>query len=243
MKNVRILNCGDKGILLEFSSGVSPKINRRIQNFYYLIREANIPGIVEGVFGFRTLLIYYDPLMIELETLKKEIRQIEERIEASEETFYEKRKKVEIPVAFGGEFGPDLNSVAQLHRMKVENVIELFQRPEYVVYMYAFAPGHPLLARLPRRIVTPRLKTPRLKVPVGTIGIGNMQVGIYAQETPGGLQLIGRTPLKIYDPTRELLSIFLNIGDTVKFKSIDENEYCKIALNTKSELSSYIIEN
>lgn len=221
---VRILNCGDRGILLEFGTGISPKINQRIQSFFCLIQESRILGIVEAVPCFRSLLICYDPLLIDVNVLKKEIRRIEEKIE---ERSSRRGKKVTIPVVYGGEFGPDLDFVAQFHGMEKEEVMELHQKPEYLLYMYGFAPGFGLLGGLPRSLVTPRLKTPRLKVPAGSVGIGSAQTGVYPFESPGGWQLIGRTPLKLYDPSREV-PVILNLGDTVKFRRIDEEQYHQI---------------
>lgn len=229
--------------MLEFGMGISPKINQRIRVFFDLIREANIPGIIEAAPGFRTLLIYYNPMLIGLKALKEKLREVEERIQTVEVKPHEDSKKVTIPVVYGGEFGPDLDFVAQFHGMYKEDLIELFQKPEYSVYMYGLAPGHPLLAALPRKITTPRLKTPRSKVPVGTIGIGNRQIGIYTHEAPGGLQLIGRTPLKIYEPKRKNLPLFLDIGDMVKFKKIDEEQYRQIAQrveSNKEDMNCYI---
>jgi len=243
MSKIRILNAGDRAILLEFGENISPMINRRVHKFFFLIRDAKIPGIIEAVPGYRTLLIYYDPLMIETNVLKKEIRRIWKSIETAQWNPYWKTKKVRIPVVLGDEFGPDLESVAQFHSMGKEQMIGLFLKHDYSVYMIAFVPGAPLLARLPRRIATPRHKTPRLRVPMGSIGIGNVQIAIYPHDLPGGMQIVGRTPLKIYDPTREQLASLLDIGDRVKFERISEEEYRHIAESEQKNLNNYIIED
>lgn len=238
-RRIRILNSGDRGILLEFGKGISPKINQRIRSFFSLMQKDKIPGIIEVLPGYRSLLICYDPLLVEIRSLMKEIRQMEERIE---EKPYEKGRKITIPVVYGEEFGPDLEGVAKIHGMEKEEVIELHQRPDYLLYMFGFAPGFPLLGGLPRKIVTPRLKTPRLRVPAGTVGIGNAQTGVYTIESPGGWQLIGRTPLKLYDPTQDE-TVILSIGDIVKFKRIDEEQYRLISQRVESQqegLKNYI---
>jgi inhibitor of KinA len=239
-----IFNCGDRGILLQFGAGISPKVNRRVQKFFLWLRNNGIPGIIEAVPGFRTLLIYYDPLVIQIKDLKNQIRRISEEIESMEWDTGGETKNVTIPIVFGGEFGPDLESVAHFHGIEKEEVIKLFLKPDYKVHMFAFAPGFPLLASVHRKIATPRLKDPRAKVPIGSVGIGRVQVSIYTQELPGGVQLIGRTPLKLYEPQRSLLPRLLTIGDTVRFKRIDEEKYKQIGQQMEDQperLTDYIV--
>jgi len=131
---------------------------------------------------------------------------------------------VEIPVCYGGEYGPDIDFVAQTHHLTTENVTELHVRQKYRIYMIGFTPGFPFLGGLPQKLHTPRLKTPRNLVPEGSVGIANNQTGIYPVASPGGWQLIGRTPLRLFAPERSHPFLY-QTGDYLKFKPISAEEY------------------
>ena len=132
-----------------------------------------------------------------------------------------------MPVLYGGDHGPDLINVAKLHDMTPEEVIQLHTAPTYLNYMLGFLPGFCYLGGLDERIHTPRLTTPRVKIPAGSVGIAGSQTGIYPLDSPGGWQLIGQTPLRLYDPKREK-AILVDAGMTMKFYPIDEAEYERI---------------
>ncbi|MGV3465566.1 MAG: 5-oxoprolinase subunit PxpB, partial [Heyndrickxia sp.] len=131
---------------------------------------------------------------------------------------------VEIPVCYGGDFGPDLETVASMNGLSTEEVIQIHSSAEYTVYMIGFAPGFPYLGGMSEKIATPRLPSPRLKIPERTVGIAGNQTGVYPIETPGGWQLIGRTPIKLFRPQDEVPSL-LHAGDKVRFKPISYEEY------------------
>jgi KipI family sensor histidine kinase inhibitor len=134
---------------------------------------------------------------------------------------------IEIPVCYGGDFGPDIEFVAQTHDLTVEEVIRIHSEPEYPIYMIGFTPGFPFLGGLPEKLHTPRLETPRTVVPAGSVGIANAQTGIYPIDSPGGWQLIGKTPLKLFDLQRSN-PILLKAGDALKFKPITIYEYHRL---------------
>ena len=138
-----------------------------------------------------------------------------------------KGRVVEIPVAYGGEFGPDIGFVAEYNGLTVEEVVEIHSKPLYRVYMLGFVPGFAYLGGMDERITTPRLEKPRLKVPAGSVGIAGKQTGWYAIESPGGWRLIGRTPLKTFNPMESPPSLVLP-GDYVRFKPISEEEFWRI---------------
>ena len=159
--------------------------------------------------------------------LKQEILAFEKR---SGEITIPPPELFEIPVAYGGEKGPDLGFVAQHNGLTPEDVIEIHSAGTYLIYMLGFTPGFPFLGGLSERLFTPRLETPRAVVPAGSVGIANNQTGIYPIDSPGGWQLIGKTPIKLYDPKREN-PILLKAGNYLKFKKISETEYQKILQN------------
>jgi inhibitor of KinA len=162
------------------------------------------------------LLIRFDPLLVDHETLESAVRDCMERPDS--EGFIEPRT-VQIPIRYGGEFGPDLESVAKLHDISPEEVVNLHSSATYTVYFLGFVPGFAYLGGLPESIATPRLQTPRKQVPRGSLGIAGNQTGVYPCSTPGGWQIIGRTPLEIFRPDRENMSL-LSIGDRVQFVPI-----------------------
>lgn len=223
-QTVRILTAGDSSILVEFGKEISPEINRRIANTVQLMREQHIEGVVDVIPAFCSLLINYDPRVISYEKMKKRIQALVrvdiKRGETSKRLF-------EIPVVYGGEYGPDLAFIAQNAGMSEEEVIKIHSSSDYLIYMLGFLPGFCYLGGLDERIHTPRLSTPRIKIPAGSVGIGGSQTGIYPLDSPGGWQLMGMTPVKTYDPDREV-PILVEAGDYIRFVPIDEAEYLRI---------------
>jgi KipI family sensor histidine kinase inhibitor len=139
----------------------------------------------------------------------------------------EEIKIVEFPTVYGGEYGPDINFVAEHNNITVDEVIKIHTGTDYLVYMMGFTPGFTYLGGMSNKIATPRLSSPRTKIPAGSVGIAGAQTGMYPSETPGGWQLIGRTPLKLYDPDKEP-PVMLSAGDYVRYVSVSEEEYLEI---------------
>lgn len=137
------------------------------------------------------------------------------------------RKVYEIPVCYGGEYGPDIENIAEHAGLSVEEVIKIHSSRDYLIYMLGFLPGFCYLGGLDERIHTPRLANPRIKINAGSVGIGGSQTGIYPLDSPGGWQLMGMTPVKTYDPDREI-PILVEAGDYIRFVPIDEDEYKRI---------------
>lgn len=221
----RFRTAGDRGLLVEYGDAIDPVINRKVRAMAIALGKEPPEGVLEVIPTYRSLLILYDPLITTSSRLKEELLALEERLP---EVQIPPPKMVEIPVCYGGEYGPDLESVAQLHGLSPQEVIRIHSEPTYQVYMIGFTPGFPFLGRLPEALHTPRHKTPRTRVPAGSVGIANDQTGIYPIESPGGWQLIGRTPLKIFDPERPD-PFLLKAGDLVKFKPITPDEFRRLA--------------
>jgi KipI family sensor histidine kinase inhibitor len=180
-----------------------------------------IEGIVETVPTYRSLLIIYNPLILSIGDLKKRLERMEEGLQHIP---FPEPKLTRIPVAYGGSDGPDLDYVARYHQISSAEVIHLHCSKPYLIYMVGFMPGFPYMGELPEALVTPRLKTPRLSVPAGSVAIAQQQTGIYPMESPGGWQIIGRTPVKLFVPEKEPPTLF-RMGDFVQFYPIGENEF------------------
>jgi len=153
---------------------------------------------------------------------------LKELLTNMKETVDEKKKVIEIPVCYGGSFGPDLEIVAKHHHLTPEQVIHIHSKPKYLVHMIGFAPGFPYLGGLNEEIATPRRQSPRVKIPAGSVGIAGNQTGVYPIESPGGWQIIGRTPVKLFNPHKTPPTL-LQTGNYITFKPISRKEYEQLA--------------
>jgi inhibitor of KinA len=211
---------GDRALLVELGDGISPLVNKKVRELFLCLKNNRVEGVVETVPGYRSLLIVYDPLKITLSALKERLNKLHTTINRSE---IPKPRTLEIPVVYGGEYGPDLDWVAEFHRVPPEEIIRLHTGTTYRVYMIGFTPGFAYMGQLPEAIITPRRETPRTAVPRGSVGIAQSQTGVYPVESPGGWQIIGRTTLRLFDPEKWPPTP-LEMGDLVKFLSIKEEE-------------------
>ena len=215
-----IRHLGDRGLLIELGTGIDPAVNRRVKSLHRIIAREKLHGVVESVPAYASLLVVFDPLQAAPEALK---RQIAGLCDFEDDGPAEARPVVEIPVAYGGAAGPDLDAVAAYHGLSVEDVIGLHTGTVYRVYMIGFTPGFPYMGELPEALDTPRRDTPRTHIPKGSVAIAQRQTGIYPVVSPGGWQIIGCTPLGLFDPRKETPS-FLTMGDAVRFTPITAEE-------------------
>lgn len=221
---IKLLTAGDSSILLQFGNIIDPAINRKIAATVQLMREQHINGVTDVIPAFCSLLINYDPRVISYEQIKRRM----EALVKFDVTAGDTRKRVfEIPVCYGGEYGPDIQNIADHAGLSVEEVIQIHTSRDYLIYMLGFLPGFTYLGGLDERIHTPRLANPRIRIPAGSVGIGGSQTGIYPMDSPGGWQLMGMTPVKTYDPDREV-PILVEAGDYIRFVAIDEDEFHRI---------------
>ena len=224
MQNIRILTAGDSSLLVEFGKEISPEINRKITATVQLMKEQHIEGVVDVIPAFCSLLVNYDPRVITYDEIKKRMQNL---VKVDVRSSEEKKKIFEIPVCYGGEYGPDIENIAEHAGLSVEEVIKIHSSRDYLIYMLGFLPGFCYLGGLDERIHTPRLANPRIKINAGSVGIGGSQTGIYPLDSPGGWQLMGMTPVKTYDPKREA-PILVEAGDYIRFVPIEEDEYKRI---------------
>lgn len=223
--SARFLPAGDSAIAVEFGREIDLNINNQVAAMRTVIEaaidEGKLKGIVELVPTYGSLLVVYDQLAVGYAGLIEQLKILAEGLEGVE---IPDREVVEIPVVYGGEYGPDLGIVAQLNSLSEDEVIKRHSEAEYPIYMLGFVAGFPYLGGMDKSIAAPRKQTPRLKIPAGSVGIAGQQTGIYSVESPGGWQIIGRTPLKLYDADGEK-PIILRAGQSIRFKPITEAEY------------------
>lgn len=222
---------GDEALKVTFLEEISPALNKQIQLFCQKLKEVKINGLVEWVPAFNAVTIYYEPYRISYQELYDTIFVLHERTVKQKHV---PNRCINIPVVYGGEDGPDLQRVASYNQLSVERVIELHQNGKYLVYMLGFLPGFPYLGGLDKRIATPRLKTPRAKTFAGSVGIAHEQTGIYPVESPGGWNIIGKTPVPLFDLHHESSTFLFRSGDRVRFYSITESEYEHITARVKA---------
>jgi len=211
---------GDRALLVELGDEISPPVNESVRKLFFGLNRGPIRGVVEVVPGYRSLVIVFNPLIIALPTLQDRVTEIQQTMDQSQMPI---PKTVEIPVVYGGEYGPDLEYVAGYHKITPEEVIRLHTGTTYRVYMIGFTPGYPYMGELPDALAIPRKKTPRTAIPRGSVGIAQKQTGIYPTQSPGGWQIIGRTPIRLFDPAKQPPTP-LEMGDLVKFLPVSEEK-------------------
>ena len=216
---------GDRGLLVEYGDVIDPIINQKVRAMAMVMEKESIKGVIETIPTYRSLLIIYDPTTTNPTKLEKEIIALEKRLSQIK---IPPSETVEIPVCYGGEFGPDIQFVAKHNSITEDEVVRLHSTAEYTIYMIGFTPGFPFLGGLPKELHTPRLETPRSFVPERSVGIANNQTGIYPLSSPGGWQLIGKTPLKLFSPEHADPFIY-KVGDRIKFKPISIEDYERLA--------------
>ncbi len=212
---------GDRALSIELGDEISPEINRRVHSLSRAIEVSGIPGVVDLVPTYRALLVYYDPLTLSLTELKEQLARVEQ---TAEQDTPGTARVVEIPALYGGEYGPDLEFVAEHSGLSQEEVVRVHTGMGYLIYGMGFTPGFAYLGGMSERIATPRLQTPRTLVPAGSVGIAERQTGVYPIASPGGWRLIGRTPVQLFDAGRDP-PVLAGPGDYVRFVSITEETY------------------
>ncbi len=218
----RVVPAGDSAILIELGSEVDPEISSMVFALADLIKVAGLNSDLEVLPTYRSVLVYYDPLVCSyaemFDAVNGAVEGLVEPINVNSSL-----KIVEIPVVYGGDDGPDLHFVADHAGITEDAVIELHSRTDYRVYMLGFSPGFPYLGGLDERIAAPRLKTPRVLVPAGSVGIAESQTGVYPNAGPGGWRIIGRTSVTLFDVNSSTPSL-ITPATKVRFIPVDQHD-------------------
>lgn len=231
-----IMPLGEAGIIVRFGNAITPEVHRCVKALADYLDAHQFTGMIESVISYTSLAVYYNPFIVKRDGRnrnKSAFQIVSDYIErqcmpAAQDKGSENAHVVEIPVCYGGEYGPDLEYVAQYHGLTEREVVQIHTAPEYLVYMIGFCPGFPYLGGMDKRIATPRRTTPRVEIPARSIGIAGEQTGGYPMKTPGGWQIIGRTPIDMFNLSNEEQPSLLHAGDTVKFIAVSEAEYKKL---------------
>jgi inhibitor of KinA len=219
--DVRFQPASDRSLLVYFGEKITLNSNQRVRQMLRLLELEPVAGVRDIHPAYCSLLINFDALKLSHDELEIILRRCLDRLE---DVRLPEPRQIEIPVLYGGEFGPDLDEVATICRITPDHVIELHCAATYVVYFLGFVPGFAYLGELPDALATSRLLTPRRSVPPGSVGIAGKQTGVYPFATPGGWRLIGRTPIAMFRPDRNDMS-FLSIGDRVRFTPISSAQF------------------
>ena len=220
-----MLPLGDAALTIEFGNEIDPLINARAIAFTKIVVDRRWLGIHDVVPTYRSVTVHFNPLLLDSAVLAKRLKRLP-RMKSNETESLGSHH--EIPVLYGGEWGPDLDEVAAFAGLQPAEAIALHASTPYRVYMLGFSPGFPYLGTVPDRLAMPRRSTPRTLAPAGSVGIADRQTGIYPTATPGGWQLIGRTPVAIY--RKNVANPFLlKPGDLVQFRPITQDEFDRLS--------------
>jgi KipI family sensor histidine kinase inhibitor len=218
--NVRFLPAGDTALVIEFGDRIDFDLNARVLRLSALVRASSIPGIVETVPTFRSLMVHYDPLGIDSATL---IAAVGKLLDSHHEV-PKPVKQWRIPACYALSHAPDLEEVAQRTGLSAEELVRIHSGTRFHIYMIGFVPGFPYMGNLPEPLVLPRRVDPRIRVPPGSIAIAGNMTAIYPLESPGGWHLIGATPIRLFD-LRQPRPALLSPGDTVRFEQVTVREF------------------
>ncbi len=225
MMDVRLIAAGDAALIAEFDERIDPELNARVVALSTALSTGRIPGVRDVVPTYRSVAVYFEPLATDVERLSQTIREL---ARADGPLSAECGFPVEIPVCYGDELGPDLDDVARYAGLAPDEVVTRHTARGYRAYMVGFLPGFAYLGVVDTRIAAPRRSTPRTTVAAGSVGIAGPQTGVYSRQSPGGWNIIGRTPLAMFDPSRIRPSL-VEAGDAVRFRSIERAEFDRLS--------------
>jgi len=221
---VRFCAASDQAMLVYLGEEIALPAHERVLTLLRILQKKPPTWLRNLQPAYASLMVTFDPGCVDHTEVEAVLRQCVERAKTARRP---KPRPVEIPVCYGGEFGPDLDEVAKVHGLRPQELIALHTSRSYYAYFLGFAPGFAYLGDLPEEIATPRLETPRKKVPAGSVGIAGRQTAVYPFSTPGGWRLIGRTPIRVFQGDRKPMAL-ISIGDQVKFRAISREEFLKM---------------
>ena len=225
MNDIQIQFTGDTALSVTFPGVITVENNRKVRSLQFALERENIHGIVELVPTYCSLMIHYDPLIITYKELEEKIR---ENLQNLENVELPAGTVTEIPVLYGGRDGPDLEEVATFEGITPEEVIRRHSSQECFIYMIAFTPGLPYIGSPEKTFTVPRRPSPRVKLPMGSVTIWESQTTVFPVEQPGGWNVIGRTPIHLFDKDNQNSPFLLRSGHWVRFRPVTQEEYDQI---------------
>ena len=220
LKNIS--NLGDSALYCDFGNEINRETNSHVIRYFKNLQKLNLKGIINITPSYNKLIISYDLSIINFKDLKEKIKDLKLK-----ETETKEAKIIKIPICLDEEFSLDLNRLSEKLKIEKDNIIQSFLNKEYFCYMTGFIAGMPFLGDIDSKIRLQRLETPRVKVPKGSVGITEQFCNIYTFESPGGWNIIGNTPIKVFDKFNEKNPTIINSGDRVTFYKINKDEYLK----------------
>lgn len=220
----RFKHNGDRSLLVEYGDAIDLTVNEKVRKMTEILRTERPEGVDAVIPAYRSLSVVYDPVKVSVARLCERLWELEDRLDQADVPY---PRLVEIPVCYGGAFGPDMGFVAEHNGITLDDVVSLHSARSYHVFAVGFIPGFCFLGGLHERLRAPRLHVPRTLIPAGSVGIAEAQTGIYPIESPAGWQLIGRTPLSLFVPERANPFLY-RPGDKIKFAPISRDEFERI---------------
>jgi len=230
----RFLDLGEQGLVVELGPTIDDAVNQRVHRLARRIGERLGERVLEVVPTYRSLLVVHDPVAEPRAALIEAVSALAR--EPDDPPAAAPGRLVRLPVCYGGACGPDLQWVADHARLTADEVVARHAAPDYRVQLLGFTPGFPYLAGLDPRLSSPRLEAPRPRVMAGSVGIGGAQTGVYPLASPGGWRIVGRTPLRLFDPASPR-PFLLHVGDRVRFEPIDEAAFTELAARVATGLA------
>jgi inhibitor of KinA len=221
----RVVPLGDSALLVEFDNRIDQAINERCIGLSEALEARRIAGVRDVVPAYRTVAVFFDPLKTDALQLQRELQQA---VDAPASAAPAPREVIRVPVCYGAADGPDIAEVARFAGRSEEEIVALHTAAIYRVFMVGFSPGFAYMGPVDARIAAPRRASPRTAVPAGSVGIAGQQTGIYPSESPGGWQIVGRTPLGVFDAARTPPGLF-RAGDSVQFFAIGRDQWNRYA--------------
>ena len=224
MLEYKLIN--EETIMIYFEQQIDPSTFKEVQKVEKYIKDQQHEAIIEVIPSYRAIMLHIDITKQSLAKVVNELK-LEQLSKLDFDENLNKVKTISLPVLYGGNYGPDIQEVATHNQLSIEEVIKLHTENTYLIYMLGFMPGFPFLGGLNSKLATPRREEPRTSIPAGSVGIANNQTGLYPKQSPGGWQIIGRTPITVFDILRTPMCLYES-GDYIKFYSIDESTFEQI---------------
>ncbi len=228
----KIKRVGDQAVSIYFENKIDILVNKKVHYLEKALKQSDLKGVLGLVPAYQSLLIYFDNQKCDLEVLSEFVK---DTLNSMVMSIDKVKWGYRIPVYYDGE---DLVYVAEYHSMPINEVIDRHTAPLYYIYFLGFAPGFPYLGGLDPQLITPRLKNPKTKILAGSVGIADQQTGIYTVDSPGGWQVIGKTPLRLYSPNKNILEA----GRYIQFYSVDFKTYEKLLADQDLSLELEVLE-